>query len=57
MTKTEQKRIERIKKLKEYDASYNVKNLCGMDEAGRGCMAGPIYAAAVILNKMKKSRI
>ena len=26
------------------------KNLleCGTDEAGRGCMAGPVYAAAVI---------
>ncbi len=23
--------------------------LCGVDEAGRGCLAGPVYAAAVIL--------
>lgn len=22
---------------------------CGCDEAGRGCLAGPVYAAAVIL--------
>ena len=26
-------------------------NLCGVDEAGRGPLAGPVYAAAVILNK------
>lgn len=23
--------------------------LCGVDEAGRGCLAGPVYAAAIIL--------
>jgi ribonuclease HII len=30
---------------------YFQKNLveCGCDEAGRGCLAGPVYAAAVIL--------
>lgn len=25
------------------------KTVCGVDEAGRGCLAGPVYAAAVIL--------
>lgn len=25
-------------------------NICGVDEAGRGPLAGPVYAAAVILN-------
>ncbi len=29
------------------DAGY--KNVCGIDEAGRGPLAGPVYAAAVIL--------
>ena len=24
--------------------------VCGVDEAGRGPLAGPVYAAAVILN-------
>jgi ribonuclease HII len=30
---------------------YYLKNSCeaGLDEAGRGCIAGPVYAAAVIL--------
>jgi ribonuclease HII len=27
--------------------------LCGVDEAGRGPLAGPVYAAAVILNPLK----
>lgn len=27
------------------------KNIAGTDEAGRGCLAGPVVAAAVILNK------
>ncbi|MFZ4800119.1 MAG: ribonuclease HII, partial [Bacteroidia bacterium] len=26
----------------------------GCDEAGRGCLAGPVYAAAVILDKNKR---
>lgn len=31
--------------------SFNTKGVCeaGCDEAGRGCLAGPVYAAAVIL--------
>ncbi len=35
--------IEREKRLKGYDI------ICGTDEAGRGPLAGPVYAAAVIL--------
>ncbi len=30
---------------------------CGTDEAGRGCLAGPVTAAAVILNKNFKSKL
>lgn len=29
----------------------NIKTLAGTDEAGRGCLAGPVVAAAVILKK------
>jgi len=28
----------------------------GCDEAGRGCLAGPVYAAAVILPKKYRNR-
>ncbi|NKF23193.1 ribonuclease HII [Solimonas marina] len=31
-------------------ASYRTPLVAGIDEAGRGCLAGPVYAAAVILD-------
>jgi len=34
--------------LKSYSTQ---KVICGCDEAGRGCLAGPVFAAAVILPK------
>jgi ribonuclease HII len=30
-----------------YDSGWTI--LCGVDEAGRGPLAGPVYASAVIL--------
>lgn len=33
----------------EYDKAENVQLLCGVDEAGRGPLAGDVYAGAVIL--------
>ena len=42
--------IDRIHKMQSYErenASYGF--LCGIDEVGRGPLAGPVYAAAVIL--------
>lgn len=36
-------------KLENEIAAEGYKTLCGVDEAGRGPLAGPIYAAAVIL--------
>lgn len=38
---------------REYDEQYRAQgivSLCGVDEAGRGPLAGPVYAAAVILD-------
>ena len=34
----------------------NKKYECGTDEAGRGCLAGPVTAAAVILPKEFKNK-
>ena len=36
--------------LGEYDASLGIEGFCGVDEAGRGPLAGDVYAAAVILD-------
>lgn len=42
---------ERTEKLKEYERRYGEKysHICGIDEVGRGPLAGPVVAAAVIL--------
>ncbi|MDZ7623531.1 MAG: ribonuclease HII [Ignavibacteriaceae bacterium] len=40
--------------MKEFDKKYfskKIKYLAGVDEAGRGPLAGPVVAAAVIFNK------
>lgn len=41
--------------MKSHDDNYRIKNqlslLCGVDEAGRGPLAGPVVAAAVILKR------
>ena len=29
---------------------FNIKKIAGVDEVGRGCLAGPVFSAAVILN-------
>ena len=41
--------------LKSY--SQNILTECGTDEAGRGCLAGPVTAAAVILPQSFKNNI
>lgn len=35
--------------------SKGITTIAGLDEVGRGCLAGPVVAAAVILPKMRKS--
>ena len=47
-----EKELARLEAMKEYEYTYEAcSHICGIDEAGRGPLAGPVVAAAVILPK------
>lgn len=47
--------IERIEALREYENKYDqFQYICGIDEVGRGPLAGPVVACAAILPKGSK---
>ncbi|MCR5700994.1 MAG: ribonuclease HII [Lachnospiraceae bacterium] len=47
-----EKEVERTYRMKEYERKYeNCRYICGIDEVGRGPLAGPVVAAAVVLPK------
>lgn len=66
LTKTEEKKLlaaekarlklekerERLKEMRRYEEKYaEYELICGVDEVGRGPLAGPVFTAAVILPK------
>ena len=47
-----EKELARLEAMKEFEREYDGCSLiCGVDEAGRGPLAGPVAAGAVILPK------
>ena len=47
-----EKELERLKEMRIYEDKYaDYELICGVDEVGRGPLAGPVFTAAVILPK------
>ncbi len=44
-----EKELLRLKGMQEYEDTYQTCVICGIDEAGRGPLAGPVVAGAVVL--------
>ena len=45
-----EKELERLEAMSAYEKEYSsIPFICGVDEAGRGPLAGPVAAGAVVL--------
>lgn len=49
MKEKEQERLEKLKEIEKEWYKKGAKRICGIDEAGRGPLAGPVVVAAVIM--------
>ena len=51
MKEKEQERLTKLKEIEKDLYSKGFNNICGIDEAGRGPLAGPVVVAGVIMPK------
>ena len=51
MKEKELERLMNLKKIEEEIYNSEIETICGIDEAGRGPLAGPVVVAAVIMPK------
>lgn len=51
ITEKELARLQEIQKIEKDLYAQGIKNICGIDEAGRGPLAGPVVVACVIMPK------
>lgn len=49
MKEKEQERLEKLKEIENGLFNKGITKICGIDEAGRGPLAGPVVVAAVIM--------
>lgn len=49
-TKAHRRRLARSRRLFAFDRGLGSRLVAGADEAGRGCLAGPLVAAAVLID-------
>ena len=55
-SKSHKRRLARSRRLFAFDRGLGSRQVVGADEAGRGCLAGPLVAAAVLLDYEALSR-